>query len=65
MKCERDWMPIARQRQLAHFLDPGERHRVDIEPVGYGADEIAQDHADQQVDDGKDDQRRDREFRDG
>ena len=39
-----------RQRQLAHFLDPGERHRVDIEPVGDGANEIAQDHADQEVD---------------
>ena len=38
---------------------------VDIEPVGDGADEIAQDHADQEVDDGKDDQRRDRDFRDG
>src|SRR5206468_10348928 len=54
-----------RQREPAYFLDPGERHRVDVEPVGDGADEIAQDHADQQVDDGKDDQRRDHEFRDG
>src|SRR6202790_5813414 len=27
-----------RQRQLAPFLDPGERHRVDVEPIGDGAD---------------------------
>src|ERR1700719_3102251 len=54
-----------RQRELADFLDPGERHRVDIEPVGDGADEITQDDADQAVDDRKGDQRRDREFRDG
>jgi len=72
VKCERDWdsdrcayqrQPC--QRQLAHFLDPGEGHRIDIKPVGDGADEISQDYADEQIDDGKDDQRRDREFRDG
>src|SRR5580704_12008258 len=54
-----------RQRHLADFLDPGKRYRIDIEPVGDGADEIAQDHADQEVDDGKNDQRRDRDLRDG
>src|ERR1041385_2791345 len=57
--------PQPGQREFADFLDPGERHRVDVEPVGDGADEITQDHADQQVDDGKDNQRRDRELRDG
>src|SRR5437868_11622769 len=62
-RCANQGQP--RQREFAHLLDPGERHRVDVEPVGDGADEIAQDHADQQVDDGKDDQRRDREFWDG
>jgi len=53
------------QRQLTNFFDPGKRYRIDIEPIGYRADEIAQDHADQQVGDGKYDQRRDRDFRDG
>ena len=51
------------QHHLAHFLDPGEAHRIDVEPVGDRADEIAQEDADQQVDDRQNDQRRDDELR--
>src|SRR3954451_1046733 len=52
------------ERHLAQFLHPGERHRIDVEPVRDGADEVAQHYADQQVDDRKNDQRRHNELGD-
>jgi len=53
------------QRDFAYLLDPGERHRVYVEPVRDGADEIAQEHADQEIDHRKDDQGGDGDFRNG
>ena len=51
------------EHHLAHFLDPEEVDRIDVEPIGDRDHDVAQEHADQQVDDRQHDQRRDGDAR--
>src|SRR6516165_9897914 len=50
------------QRHFADLFDPRERDRVEVEIVGECCDEIAENNADQKIDDGQHDQRGDSDF---
>src|SRR6516162_5513186 len=50
------------QRHFADLFDPRERDGVEVEIVGECCDEIAENDADQKIDDGQHDQRGDGDF---
>ena len=52
------------QHHLADLLDPGEADRIDVEPVRHLDHDVAQEDADQQVDDRGDQQEGDDDLRD-